>query len=120
MAYCTETDVRMVINTKLTPTEVGAIITMSDAEIDKRLGAQTPGDELIKKLSMLMSARTIKTRQPESRAVGDWKEVHKPGEAWGLEIEQIMSLYIGDGRGVIKASEYEVIDEDVRYVRGSD
>jgi len=53
MAYCTASDARLIVNTALTDEEITGIIEMSDAEIDARIGAQTAGDVLIKKLSVL-------------------------------------------------------------------
>ena len=66
MAYCSASDVRLIVSTSLTDAEISAIIAMSDAEIDRRLGSQDASDELILKLSMLLTAHSIKTRQPRS------------------------------------------------------
>ena len=113
MSYCTASDVRMIINTTLTDSEITSIIETSDAEIDKRLGIQDASDKLIKKLSMLLTAHTIKTRQPRAQAIGEYRE--DAGDVlgvWEREIERIFRLY----RGVsVKASEYRHIDEDTRY-----
>ena len=51
MADCTAADVRAIINTNLTDEQITSIIETSDAEIDKRIGAQDPNDKLVKKLS---------------------------------------------------------------------
>ena len=113
MAYCTASDVREIIHTDLTDTEIGSIIEMSDALIIRRLGTQSSTDLVIKKLSMLISARTIKTRQPQSLAAGEYRE--DSGDVlnlWGAEIEVMYRLYRSSA---FKASEYQHIDEDERY-----
>jgi len=103
----------MIIHTSLTDTDIASVIEMSDAEIDKRLGPQSGSDKIIKKLSMLLSAHTIKQRQPRSVAAGEYSE--DSGnilEAWSQEIEQVFRLY---KRPTVKASEYRHIDEAERY-----
>ena len=113
MAYCTASDVRLIINTTLTDDQITNIIEMSDAEIDRRIGAQDASDNLIKKLSMLLTAHTIKTRQPRSQAIGEYREdAGNVLEVWDQEIERIYRLYNGVS---VKASEYRHIDESKRY-----
>ena len=115
MVYCTAADVRLIVETSLTDTEISGIIEMSDAEIDSRLGSQDSSDKLIKKLSMLLTAHAIKTRQPRSVAVGEYREDSGDVlEVWEREIERIYRLYKGVS---VKASEYRHIDEDTRYPR---
>ena len=113
MPYCTPSDVRTVINTVLTDDQINDIIETSDAEIDKRIGPQDASDKLIKKLSMLLTAHTIKTRQPQSLAIGEYREdVGDVIEVWDREVNRIFRLY---KTPVVKASEYEHIDESKRY-----
>jgi len=113
VAYCTAADVRLIIDTTLTDAEVSGIIEMSDAEIDRRIGAQAASDKLVKKLSMLLTAHTIKTRQPRSQAVGEYREdAGNVLEVWEKDIEHIFRLYKAP---VVKASEYEHIDEAKRH-----
>jgi len=117
MAYCTASDVRLVVETSLTDTQITSIIEMSDAEIDKRLGSQSSSDKLIKKLSMLLTAHTIKTRQPKSVAIGEYREdAGNVLENWEQEIERIYRLHKDVS---VKASEYSHIDEDTRYPGGT-
>ena len=116
MVYCTALDVRLIIHTSLSDSEIDSVIALSDAEIDKTLGSQSESDKLIKKLSMILSARTIKQRQPQSSAAGDYREdagnIH---EVWGRDILRIFWLY----KTVrIAISEYQHIDEDERYKEG--
>ncbi len=113
MAYCAASDVRLIINTTLTDDQVTSIIEMSDAEIDRRIGAQDASDKLIKKLSILLTAHTIKTRQPRSQAIGEYREdAGDVLKVWESEIERIFRLYKGV---LVKASEYKHIDESKRY-----
>ena len=113
MAYCVSSDVRLIVNTTLTDVEITGIIEMSDAEIDARIGTQTSGDKLIKKLSMLLTAHTIKTRQPQSQAIGEYREdAGDVLEVWEREIERIYRLYKGVS---VKATEHRHIDESKRY-----
>jgi len=113
MAYCTASDVRIIINTTLTDDQVTSIIETSDAEIDKRLGAQSSSDNLIKKLSMILTAHIIKTKQPKSQAIGEYREdAGDVLEVWEREIERIYRLYKGVS---VKGSEYGHIDEKKRY-----
>ena len=116
MAYRTAANIRAIINTTLTDEQITGIIEMSDAEIDRRIGAQDPNDNLVKKLSMLLTAHTIKTRQPRSLAIGEYKEdAGDVLEVWGREIDRIYRLYKGVS---VKGSEYRHIDESKRFGEG--
>jgi hypothetical protein len=113
MPYCTPSDVRTIINTVLTDDQINDIIETSDAEIDKRIGPQDASDKLIKKLSMLLTAHTIKTRQPQSLAIGEYREdAGDVIEVWKREVNRIFRLY---KTPVVKASKYEHIDDSKRY-----
>ncbi|HUS78064.1 MAG TPA: hypothetical protein VM050_05325 [Patescibacteria group bacterium] len=110
MPYCTAADVRTMVDTALTDEEIVGIIEMSDAEIDRRIGVQDSSDRLVKKLSMLVTAHSIKTRQSESVAIGEYREdAGNVFEVWEREIERIYRLY----RDVsVKASDYRFIEEE--------
>lgn len=113
MAYCTASDVKLVVETSLTDAQIDGVIEMSDAEIDERLGAQDPTDKLVKKLSVLLTAHAIKTRQPRSVAIGEYRE--DAGDVlgvWEAEIERIYRLKKVPG---VKGSEHRHIDETKRY-----
>ncbi len=113
MAYCTASDVRLIIHTSLTDSDIASIIETSDAQIDKRLGAQSSSDKAVKKLSMLITARTIKARQPRSVAAGEYREDSGDiMDLWAQEIEGLFRLYSSPS---VKASDYRHIDEDERY-----
>jgi hypothetical protein len=89
------------------------MIETSDAEIDKRIGAQDTSDKPIKKLSMQFTAHTIKSRYPQSQTVGEYRETSENIlEVWEREIERIFRLYKGAS---VKATEYRHIDEAKRY-----
>ena len=113
MPYCSASDVRLIIKTSLTDSEIETLIEMSDAEIDRRIGAQSPTDKLVKKLSTLITAHAVKTRQPQAVSIGEYRE--ETGgllEAWERDIERIYRL---KGTPTIKSSEYRHIDEKKRY-----
>jgi hypothetical protein len=106
----------MIIHTSLTDTDIASVIEMSDAEIDKRLGPQSGSDKIIKKLSMLLSAHTIKQRQPRSVGAGEYREdAGDILEVWGREIEALFRLF---RRPTVKTSEYRHIDEATRFPEG--
>jgi len=113
MAYCTASDVRLVVETSLTDTQITSLIEMSDAEIDGRLGSQDPSDKLIKKLSVLLTAHTVKTRQPASVAVGEYRE--DAGDVLGVWEREIERLYRLKKVPEIAGSEHRRIDESKRY-----
>jgi hypothetical protein len=116
MAYCTASDVRLVINTILTDDQITTIIEMSDAEINRRIGVQDQSDKLVKKLSMLLAARIIKTKYPNSQAIGEYREdAGDVLEVWEKEIERIFKLY---KTPVVRASDYGHIDESKKYPEG--
>ena len=113
MAYCTASDVRLIVSTILTDADISSIITMSDAEINRRIGSQDASDKLIKKLSTLLTGHFIKTRQPKSVAVGEYREdTGNIIEVWEREIERIYQLYQDFS---VKASDYRLIEEEKRY-----
>jgi len=116
MPYSTPPDVRLILDTDLTDAQIAGIVDMSDAQIDTRIGTQTTPDPLIKKLSALHTAHTIKTRQPQTLAVGEYREdTTDTLEAWEREIERIYRLHENIS---IKASEHAHIDDDERYPEG--
>lgn len=114
MAYCAYTDVTAIISTTLIQAQIEAIIAESDAEIDLRLGSQTPGDLVIQKISKLMTAIQIKTRQPTSMAAGEYRETHNPNRVWSTEVSKLFTLAKASA-GKVVGSPYEHIDEDSRY-----
>jgi hypothetical protein len=111
--YSTATEVRRIIHTGLTDTDIAAIIEICDAQIDRRLGVQSTSDKVIKKLSMLLTARTIKGRQPGSVAVGEYREAQGDlMQLWGKEIDELYRLY---ETPIFASSDYRHIDGDTSY-----
>jgi hypothetical protein len=112
LTYCTAADVRTIVDTGLTDAEIAGIIESSDAEIERRVGPQEAGG-LARKLSMLLTASTIRKRQPSSQAVGDYRE-EQGGvqEEWRREIEGLFRLL---GAAAISSSGYGHLDERKRY-----
>ena len=113
MVYCTASDVSLVVETSLTDTQIDSVIEMSDAEIDERLGTQDSTDKLVKKLSVLLTAHAIKTRQPKSVAIGEYKE--DAGDVLGVWEQEIKNIYRLKKVPGIKGSKYRHIDETKRY-----
>ena len=113
MSYSTSADVRLIIHTSLTNTEIESIISMSDAQINKQIGAQDPTDLTIKKLSVLMTAHTIKQRQPDSVTIGEYRETTgNINETLSNEINKILKLYKSPA---FASSTYTSINEEQRY-----
>ena len=106
MPYSTASDVRRVIHTDLTDTDITQLITQTDTEIDKQLGTQNPLDPLITKLSALITARTIKHRQPQSITIGEYSS--STTDTLTDEINRIIRLY---SQPAIKASDYRFKEE---------
>ena len=105
MPYSTPTDIRAIIHTALTDTEITELITQSDAEIDKRIGVPS-SDPLITKLSALITARTIRHRQPSSTTIGDYRQ--ETSDDLSSEINSIFKLYQSSH---IKSSSYQAKEE---------
>jgi hypothetical protein len=101
MPYSTPDDVRVLVATELTDDQISDLIEASDAEIDKRVGAQSSSDPLVRKLSSLLTARTIRASQPVSSTVGEYRE-DVDVDAWGREIEDayraLSSVSMGHSR----------------------
>ncbi len=104
---------RLIIETSLSDSDIEALVEMSDAEIDGRIGAQSPSDKLVKKLSALITASAVKTRQPQAVSIGEYREeTGSVLEVWEREIRRIYRL---KGTPAVKGSEYMHIDEEKRY-----
>jgi len=103
--YSIPDDIRAIIYTTLTDTEITELITHSDAEIDKRIGTQS-SDPLITKLSALITARTIRHRQPTSTTIGDYRQ--DTTDDLSAEINSIIKLYKPSH---IKPSSYQTKEE---------
>lgn len=69
---------------------------------------------MIQKLSKLMTAIQIKTRQPTSMGAGEYRETHNPFSIWAAEVDRLFTL-AKSSSGKVVATPYEHIDEDNRY-----
>ena len=117
LSYSTATDVRKIIQTSLTDSEITDIIETTDAQINKRIGTQSTSDKVIKKLSILMTAITIKGRQPETVLIGEYKESHGNSiKTWQREVADIYRLY---DPLMMASSSYNFIEEEKRYTEES-
>jgi len=112
LSYCVASDIRAILSTTLTDSQITSIIEESDAWIDRVLGVQSATDKLIRKLSKLLTAREIKTQQPTSISLGEYGEKHEPDQVWAEEIDRITRLYRS---GKVVSTPYEHIDENDRY-----
>lgn len=94
MTYSLPSDVRLIIKTELSDSDVQKIIDWNDALIDKKLGAQSTSDEVIKKLSVLLTAIDVKTRDPDSFALGEYRIITTGvNRVWQREVREILHLY---------------------------
>ena len=113
MPYSQPANVRYLVETPLTDAEITTLIEESDAEITRRLGAQDPSNMLVRRLSALITARTIRSTHPGSVAVGEYKEENGGTlEDWAREIERIYRLL---SKPKVEATRHRLIDEDTRY-----
>jgi hypothetical protein len=66
-ANCTYTQVRQIINTSVSDSDITALIAMSDAEISDR-GLTGLSASALQEISMLLTAEKIVMRDPKTRA----------------------------------------------------
>lgn len=66
-ANCTYTQVRQIINTSISDTDITALIALSDAEISDR-GLSGLSASALQEISMLLTAEKIVLRDPKTRA----------------------------------------------------
>lgn len=86
MPYSTASDAGTIIETALSDDQITNIIETSNADIDRRIGSQDASDRLIKKLSMLLTAYTIKNKQPRSQVIDEYsKDTGDILDVWGRE-----------------------------------
>ena len=113
MPYSQPANVRYLVETPLTDAEIAALIEESDAEIERRLGAQDPSSRLVRRLSALITARAIRSTYPGSVAVGEYREDGGGTLVdWAGEIDRIYRLL---SKPRTSASRYGSIDEETRF-----
>ncbi len=112
MPYCSPANVRILITTSLSDSEISGLIDEADAEIDRRLGKQDASDLLIRKLSIVITAQLIRLTYPASVSVGEFQESEGSIASWDAEITKLYRLL---SRRKIAVRDYSAIDEPQRY-----
>jgi len=111
MPYSTAADVKALAPTSLTDAQIADLISSTDAEIDLLVGIQS-ANPLATRLSALMTASTIRAREPAGVTVGEYREDEGDApEAWRREIRAILRALKAP---TVKATSYTSIDETGR------
>lgn len=93
MVYCYPEDVKRIISTNMFDNDIQELIEEADAEIDQECGSQTAGDSYVKKLSMLITAFSIRTKDPNSVSLGEYRESNEVIiKVWAEEIQKKKSV----------------------------
>lgn len=110
-------DVRSVVNTSLLDPAIGKLIPRADALVDQKLGGYTLSDELKGLVSMLLTATIVSIRDPRSYAVGIAKvQYGDQMSGWSSIVDEIITnARQTTASSKIISSEYQKINEDVRY-----
>jgi hypothetical protein len=110
MPYCQPEHVRLHAETPLTDEEITTLIEESDAEINRRHGTQESTDPLIRKLSALLTAKAILSKNPVAVTVGNYTETQRLDDLTA-EINAIQRLYT---QPKITATPYAVKEEQTQ------
>lgn len=70
MAYSSETEVQYLINTSVGASDISAMITIADAELDLMLNGSSMSSNAKKGCSMRITALMLAQRDPELRTLG--------------------------------------------------
>ena len=113
MAYCTATDVRLIIETSMETDDITSLIILADDEVDEMAEGVTLSDVDKKRCSMYLTAIMIAEKQPSSYTVGSVRINMKDRSArWLKKVQDI----INDNRTIpVKVTSYQKIDQDSRY-----
>ena len=115
MSYCEPKDVLRIIETPMIDDDVQELINEADAEINVDCGTQTVGDLYIRKLSMLITALMIRTKDPSSVSIGEYSESNsKILDLWSQKIKEIKKKIISGAR-FEDISTYEVPNLQDRF-----
>ena len=106
MPYCTPEDVRALVHTGLSDSELEAVIESCGAELERRVGAQVD-EPLARRLCSLMAAQTVAHRLPQEFGAGGFK--YEAGRGFEEEIEALTRLL---RRPRVEASKYRVKEEE--------
>lgn len=115
MAYCSAADVGLLIAHSMSSGDVDSLIALADKDLDDMLGAYTLSAELKKRCSSMLTAIMIADRQPKSYSAGSARISY--GERirrWQAKVDELVARATA-ARVQVKVSEYQKIDEDVRY-----
>jgi len=110
MPFSAPSDVRVLYDTGLSDGQLAALIEESDSLIGVLLGDPVE-NPLLRRLSVLLTARAAALRDPRRVSVGGYSE-ESDLEAWGAEIRGILRSLRAPR---VKAQGYSVIDEEERY-----
>lgn len=105
MAYCTNTQVRAIVDTDITDAEITDLITESDAYLDVILNTGSLSATILQMLSRLYTAYRCMLKDPNARSLGEYSE--NRAEALHLmkaEFEMIVGVF-GGGVSFVAASE---------------
>ena len=74
MGYCTVSDVRLLVKTSLTDSEITSLIDLADAQINdiESDNSHTFSTSKKRRLSMRMTAILVAAREPEAAGAGDY------------------------------------------------
>lgn len=89
MANCTASEVKLIISTSMSDTDVGSLITLADAEITSR-GLDTRNSNILKTLSMYLTADLIINKQPPNVTAGPTGRTAHPVDTWRKKAEQLI------------------------------
>lgn len=113
VAYCTAADVKLIIETSLSDEDIGSLIALADDDLDEMSAGVTLSATDKKKCSIYLTAIKIAERQPTSYSVGSTRISHGDrSKEWEKKVWDIINQ---NKTPVVKSSEYQKIDEDLRY-----
>ena len=98
MPYCTEDQVRAIVDTHISDAAIIELIEETDWWIDQRVTSGSISAIGYRKLSRAMTAYTIMLRYPTSQGLGEYS--HDWGDVLKLlrdEIDDILATAAGDG-----------------------
>jgi len=96
LVNCTSDDIRLIIDTSLEDPDITSLIVLSDAEITSRSLDSRPAD-ILKLISMLLTASLISARDPTSNSVNEYRETMRTSEDWLKLAEEKIEVTTGTG-----------------------
>lgn len=109
-AYCSAADVKLIINTTMGDTDIGTLIGLADAEIDAR-GLDFATD-VKKQISMLITASLIALRDPNQKAIGEYREQFITASEWRTRVEDLITkLTVDAGAAALTGIPIRTVNE---------